>query len=253
MAGSFASASTQYLSVASMPITAYPYTMACWFWATADSDQTLLSLQDNAVVNRYHRIVWGGASTDDIQFGAAEGGAVASAFATATPSKSTWNHACAVGASSTSRKIYLNGGNSGSSTSLRNWGAKNTITIGAYDLAGAGGYYDGYVAEVAIWDAALDANEVYSLGLGMSPRAIRPGSLVFYAPLVRTLTNDIVGGLTLTNNGTVAVAAHPRIYMPRGPKARRFTTAAGTPATAKRRRVAQIGSTTINTVDARFA
>jgi len=56
----------------------------------------------------------------------------------------------------------------------------------------------------------LTGSEIASLAKGISPRRIRPGSLRFYAPLVREAI-DIVGGVALTVNGAVA-ADHPRIF-----------------------------------------
>ena len=71
--------------------------------------------------------------------------------------------------------------------------------------------FTGSLAEVGIWNAALTADEVASLADGMTCNKIRPQSLVFYAPLVRDLI-DVKGGLTITNNNSATVAAHPRVY-----------------------------------------
>ena len=74
-----------------------------------------------------------------------------------------------------------------------------------------GTYFNGQVAEVGIWNAALTQPEIASLAGGMTCDKVRPQSLVFYAPLVRNL-QDVKGGLTITNNNTATVAAHPRVY-----------------------------------------
>ena len=71
--------------------------------------------------------------------------------------------------------------------------------------------FDGLIAEVGIWNAALTAAEIASLAKGMTCDKVRPQSLVFYAPLVRDL-QDVRGGLTITNNNTATVAAHTRVY-----------------------------------------
>ena len=70
---------------------------------------------------------------------------------------------------------------------------------------------DGRIAEVGIWNAALTQPEIASLANGMTCDKVRPQSLVFYAPLIRTL-QDLKGGLTITNNNTATVADHPRVY-----------------------------------------
>ena len=67
------------------------------------------------------------------------------------------------------------------------------------------------MAEVGIWNVALTAEEIASLADGFTCDKVRPQSLVFYAPLVRDLI-DHKGGLTITNNNTATVAAHPRVY-----------------------------------------
>lgn len=66
-------------------------------------------------------------------------------------------------------------------------------------------------AEVAYWDTNLTAAEMLSLARGFSPRKVRPGNLVFHAPLIRS-SLDFVGALSLTDIATPGVAAHPRIY-----------------------------------------
>ena len=72
-------------------------------------------------------------------------------------------------------------------------------------------YLDGLIAEAAIYNAALTAAEIASLAKGMTCDKVRPQSLVFYAPIVRDLT-DQKGGLTITNNNGATVAAHTRVY-----------------------------------------
>ena len=79
------------------------------------------------------------------------------------------------------------------------------------NFRGLGDGLTGRIAEVGIWNAALTAAEVASLADGMTCDKVRPQSLVFYAPLVRDLI-DVKGGLTITNNNTATVAAHPRVY-----------------------------------------
>lgn len=84
------------------------------------------------------------------------------------------------------------------------------LRIGAY-YDGSGEYWDGKIAEFAIWNRILTATEAAILGAGFSPLFI-PNGLVFYSPLMRN-TQDIKGG----NVGTVTNAVvfpHPRIIYP---------------------------------------
>ena len=89
----------------------------------------------------------------------------------------------------------------------------NATTLGAqrFNVSVVTNYLNGRIGEVGIWSAALNADEVKALSRGMTCDKVRPQSLVFYAPLVRNL-QDLKGGLTITNNNTATVAAHPRVY-----------------------------------------
>jgi hypothetical protein len=65
------------------------------------------------------------------------------------------------------------------------------------------------MAEVAIYNTTLSADEVAALADGMTPDKVSPQGLVLYAPLVRDLID--LKGNTLTNNSTTVVD-HPRVY-----------------------------------------
>jgi hypothetical protein len=123
------------------------------------------------------------------------------------------SHAAATFSPSSFSRVYLNGSQNAERTS----GVPGSIAdIGLYGLrfGGATGTslsFNGTIAEVGIWNAALTAAEIASLAKGMTCDKIRPQNLVFYAPLVRDL-NDQKGGLTITNNNGATVANHPRVY-----------------------------------------
>ena len=130
---------------------------------------------------------------------------------------SQWQHLTAVvpnGATTTDDVIvYTNGVQQ---TGVRNAGSNQTLQTIASNLFISANpqpnqFFDGSIAEVGIWSAALTAAEIASLAKGMTCDKVRPQSLVFYAPLVRDLV-DAKGGLTITNNNTATVANHPRVY-----------------------------------------
>lgn len=79
--------------------------------------------------------------------------------------------------------------------------------------------FDGVLAEFAVWNAILSAGEIAALAKRASPLLIRPGALAEYVPMVRPNLSYKVAAPSIT--GT-AVAAHPRIIMPRRFKGRRF-------------------------------
>lgn len=70
-------------------------------------------------------------------------------------------------------------------------------------------FFNGEISAVAMWSAALGADEMIAYMKTYSATVLRPQALVFYAPLVRDLV-ELRRGLALTNNGTTVVP-HQRI------------------------------------------
>lgn len=131
-------------------------------------------------------------------------------------STGSWASLGARQTSSTSRKVFLNGTNTATNTENKNPTSLNKLLIGCGTDGNGGGptfanYTDGKIAEVAVWNVDLSDDEMISLSKGMRASRIRPQSLIFYAPLVRSII-DTKGGLTITNNNSATVADHPRIY-----------------------------------------
>lgn len=212
MAGTFVAASSHSLIVDSTPVTAAPFTVSLWFQVNdVATTYDLLSIGDKDVSNDH---LWqlrsfGTQAGDPLAwraFVASQGQALSSSAITA----GEWHHAMAVEAGAADRTVYLNGGNSGTNTTSRAPLNADRVGIGVSADSSPSGYTDGMIAEVAIWNVALTAAEAASLAKGASPLMIRPDALVFYDPMVRNLTRDYVGGLTLTNSGAT-VGVHPRI------------------------------------------
>lgn len=129
-----------------------------------------------------------------------------------------WAHACAVYASSTSRTAYLNGGGAATNTSTSNPTGFTRIQIGARRVSSTNdNFFSGRIGEVGVWSAALTAKEIEALAAGVACSKIRPQSLVFYAPMIRTLQDISRSKITLTANGGVDRATntkpHPKIYL----------------------------------------
>jgi hypothetical protein len=206
---------SQYLNTASAPATAAPLTMALWFYANNATDNMfLMSIADNAETgsNRFGLNLQGAVANDPVAAFAQNGATAGNAFASAGFVANKWSHVCGVFASSTSRTVYLDGGNSGTNTTNVTPAGVDRVRIGTRFLSGSpANYFNGSLAEVGIWNTDLTAAEIASLAKGVSCRLIRPQSLVFYAPLIRDLI-DVRGGLAITNNNTATVANHPRIY-----------------------------------------
>ena len=206
MAYSFTAASNQYLS-APAPVTTLPITMACWFRVASPSTfNAILSTSTTIGANRHTLLV----NVNELRLQTQAGPTPATATATAAPS-TEWHHGAAVVNSTASRTVFLDGGNSNTNTTSLGTVTPTALHIGARFAASFGGFTNGLIAEVGIWNAALTAAEIASLAKGMTCDKVRPQNLVFYAPLVRDLI-DARGGRAITNNNGATVAAHPRVY-----------------------------------------
>lgn len=187
------------------------YTVACWVrpddvsttrtwakWGTTASTNPFLFLfgQTSAAIRFFVR--------DDSAVGA-------NATKAAVLSTSTWTHVAGT-RNGDDVQVYADGAAGTSANAAIGTISINNLRIGAAD-DGAGGliqHFDGRVAEFAIWDVVLSTDEIASLSAGISPRHVRPVSLVFYTPLVRDIT-ELRQPVTLTDNSSTA-ADHPRIY-----------------------------------------
>jgi len=213
MAYSF-NGSSQYLSCPTGDLFAdLPITLACWFkTASNTTNQGLLNICDAATGGQGIRMNAQGAVAGDPIRILAVGTATTAVDTTAGFTANTWTHACGVFASTTSRTVYINGGNANTNTASSSATGENRLFMGATRAASAfSGYLNGHLAEVGVWNAALTAAEVASLATGVSPRLIRPESLTVYAPLLRELI-DVGGVVTITNNGAATVSDHTRVY-----------------------------------------
>lgn len=198
--------------MAAAPASGSPMTFSAWFSPTQTIAQVLICVGQNSGTHRNQLTFDGDVAGRPIRaFSVGTGGSFQAQGGSTT--LNAWNHACAVFGSATSREIFANGASGATNTS--NVGTQNAATgtqIGARTASNSTGFYfNGNIAEIGIWNAALTAAEVASLAKGMSCDKVRPQSLVFYAPLVRAL-NDQKDGLTITNNNGATVANHPRIY-----------------------------------------
>jgi hypothetical protein len=212
--------SNQSTTSTSAPVTTEPLTIAAWFKSNVANARTaIVSLCDTtgggAVTQPFWALIEDGAKIGDPICATAISSSLSNGEATSTSgfTVGTWHHGCAVFTSLSSRTIYLDGGSSATNSTLlvpRSQTIDKTA-IGCIGRSTNASFYNGQIAEVGIWNAALTADEIASLAKGMTPDKIRPQNLVFYAPLIRDLI-DQKGGLAITNNNGATVANHPRVY-----------------------------------------
>ena len=200
---------SQYLSAAN-PVSAAPFTIACWAWINnTTGTKALVSLNANASAN--NRFVLS-MNTSVLRFEVFSGATANNAITTGTQAANTWFHACAVEVATNSRLCYRNGGNLGGGVFTRIPAGINALNIGNSIVSNSNtALLAGKIAEVGIWNTALTVEEVSSLAQGMTCDKVRPQSLVFYAPLVRDLI-DQKADLAITNNNGATVETHTRVY-----------------------------------------
>ena len=215
MARNFDDASSQYLEVDSTPVTAAPFTMACWFRSNdATVSQRLMWVGDkDSTTNSWSIAAAGAVAGDPVRVIANDAGGNTAQSTSTGFTANTWHHACAVIVSATDRSIFIDGGSEGNSVTSRSPAGADRISIGRQGGSSPDAYMSGDIAEAAIWNIALSDADVALLALGLDPRMVRPQGLVFYAPLIGRHSPEIDrrGGLGLTVTGAVA-SVHPRMF-----------------------------------------
>lgn len=213
MSIAFASASSQYLSVNSVPATAPPVTFAAWVnLTTTGATHPILGLvSGTSADNRFLMQVSSGnqlvAQTRDTTN--------ATSTTTGTLSADTWAHCGAVFAATNSRTAYLNGTAATTDTNTRTPSAPTDI----YIARAATVYGNCRIGEAAMWNVALGAADMTALSKGASPLLVRPDALIFYAPMLDQATPSVDrrGGRSLTWNASPTVyGPNPRMYYPAG-------------------------------------
>ena len=206
----FALNGTNQFLTAPAPVTAVPLTVSCWFYANNNAvNMALVVLENSGGTHRFDLQALGAIVGDPIQSGTAAGGPSSFARTSTGFSANTWNHACGVQSAINSRTAYLNEGGQVTNNGVQTPTGISVLKIGV--TSGNQNFFNGLLAEVGIWNAALSPAEIASLAKGVTCDKIRPQNLVFYAPLIRDLL-DQKGGKTITNNNGATVANHPCIY-----------------------------------------
>lgn len=204
----FFNGTSQHLTTTSAPVSVVPLTMACWFNSSAAS-VAIMSIggSSGTATQRFQLSL----ASQRVQAGTV-GTTSYGVSTTTTYTLNTWAHCCAVYANNPARIAYLNAGGAVSGTNITTPTGLTSLSIGSRYQSGFGAFFPGSLAEVGVWSAALQVEEIASLARGVSPLFVRPQSLVFYAPLLRELV-DLRGGLEITNNSDATVTVHPRIYL----------------------------------------
>ena len=190
----------------------YPLTINCWFYPTitgVGSLHLVSFVENTASVVHMLRL---DSNTNLVQYNT---GTPLSANSSTSYTTNTWNMATAVGTSVTSRTVYLNAANSGTQTASRTPTTPDRVCIGFSRISGVDqtATMEGYIAEVAIWNATLTTDELSSLYKGTKADQIRPQNLKFYMPLVRNIYDETASTTGITYEfGANSEVNHVRRY-----------------------------------------
>lgn len=218
--------SSDVLELASAAIvTAYPFTISAWFHldqlpSTAGDEMAIFQI-DDGTGNLNFWTLRADDTADKLQFNSRlNGGTVGVAETANSVSATAWQHAFVIAASATDRTAVLNGdtGNEGTDTSNVTPASIDRTQIGRQGVQN--NFFDGRLAEVAVWNIALTEAEGVALSKRFSPALIRPGSIVAYWKIIGRLSpepNYWDGGNNLAVTGT-AVAEHSPIIYPAMPQ-----------------------------------
>ena len=245
MARLFDDASSQHLIHASPVVSSLPLTISAWVKSdTNGQGQYVVDICDNTNPTSGYIVLY---LKNDNTVSAATYPSYREATTTNSWSAGTLHHVAGVFATTRSRAVYIDGGGKGTDTALSTPASLEVTVIGAGYWAGAiAGKFSGSIAEVGIWNVVLTDAEVATLATGVSPRSVRPESLVFYAPLWRDEDEDFVGGLSLTAVNTPTVAAHPRVFYLATPQVGKTAAAGGSPSASESASESASGSASLS-------
>jgi len=202
--------------VSAIDITGTALTIAVWAFPDNLNDRMLIA-KDGGGANTIQYRIWHANGSvqmqfdigDSTNFDNASGGSITTG---------AWQHFALVknGTGAGALKGYKNAGEVASGTSNRTIANQAaTLRFGGRSADGFGPF-DGKLADIGIWDAALTVAELSALAKGVSPLFVRPANLKGYWPMwgVGSPEADLSGNANnATVTGTVPVGDHAPVGM----------------------------------------
>jgi len=202
--------SSQYLDTHTVPVTAVPFTISIWFKSDSNTASQALACLEQGT-SYFHLLQAAGAIAGDPVRAMIYATTWSVATTTTGYTASTWTHALGIFTSTTSRTAYIDGGDSNENTDNKTAINMAYFMVGAYKQSAPTGYFDGLLAEVAVWNKALSSDNAVSLAGGANPLLTEYANLIAYWPLLNDALDD-KGTNNLTLVGTPTYDAdHPTI------------------------------------------
>lgn len=202
----------QYGELSSAVVSGTPLTLVAWTYRhTASGDASAIAIEeDGGTTNSFTCRL---RSARSVRATSRDSGGQASATTSTVATLNQWEHVATVFASSTSRTAYLNGGGSGTDSTSNTPASLDITRIGTGE--NFLWYYDGLIAEVAVYNKALTTGELTDLQT-KSPILVAAANLVSYWPLggpnYSDNWDDQEGSNNMTANGSPSFdSEHPTL------------------------------------------
>lgn len=158
----FASASSNALSVSSLPVSTFPLTLAAWARPATAHNGSAFGLASASGASGFGRKLLYFHPDGTVRL-YSQNDSSGSIFISATGGYTTgqWTHGAAVFASSTDYRIFRAGGNKTTSSSSNAFGTPTRVDMG--DDNTGGNYFNGDIGECGIWNVALSDDLVARL------------------------------------------------------------------------------------------
>jgi len=200
----------EVVDLGTLPIDGYPFTLAGWFRVPSVTKWLTLMQLENTATNSYHSIIYEGSLAGKAA-AVSKVGATGRAKSTISMTPGQWHHVTGVFESDTLRRVYLDGGNMGTSAHLRAFDGLDQFELGNVTTS------DGVdVAEAGVFDGVLSNEEIAMLGIGCPMLSLPSAAqLLTYHDCVRGLNRPGVGPVA-SSAGVFTVVEHPRVMSSSG-------------------------------------
>ena len=203
-----------YLVTTTLPIAAFPYSFCGWFKLDDLSvSRCICSIGDKDSATEFQEL-YIVSTTTFVRIMSFNGAPPQYAESDTSPTAADGNWYLAVGTVDTeSRFAYLNANPGAENTTAEAFSANHdNYTIGVRHTM-AVDFFDGLIAEIAIYNKVLSGAEVTSLQT-MSPYLVARANLVSYVPL-RSDYYDVIQGVTFAAGGAPSISTdHPPLIYP---------------------------------------
>lgn len=201
---------SEVVDLGSLPISDYPFTLAGWFRVPSVSKLLTLMRVDNTVTGSSYSIYFRG-HIDNLATANSKVGVSGTAKSTAPMIPGQWHHVTGVFETNNARRVYLDGGNTGTSSHTRVFDGANQSVLGNVNTSDA---ID--AAEVGIFDGVLSEEEIAMLANGCLMLALSSAELLLtYHDCVRGVNRPGVGPVA-SSAGTPTVVDQPRVLWSSG-------------------------------------